>query len=68
MDQKQKIDQLQDQLKKLKERLQHMATEYSATKEGSSYGVEYYEIQCRVYQSMISDLQSEIDKLKRKKD
>ena len=44
-----------------------MATEYSATKEGSAYGVEYYEIQCRVYQSMISDLQSEIDKLKRKK-
>lgn len=62
-----KILKLEEELKKNVDRLQHMSTEYAQTRGGSAYGVEYYEIQCRVYQSMIEDIKKEIEKLKREK-
>jgi len=40
----QKIDQLTAELKKYQEKLKHMTSEFAATKEGSAYGCEYYEI------------------------
>lgn len=67
MNQKQKIDSLQSEVKKYQDKLKQIHSDWSETKEGSRYGNEYLEVQTKVYQSMISDLQSEIDKLKRKK-
>ena len=40
-----------------------MVTEHAETKSGSAYGVEYYEIQVKVYQAMIADVKKEIEKL-----
>ena len=45
-----------------------MSQEFAATKLGSAYGVEYYEIQCKVYLDMISNIKSEIWQLKQRKD
>ena len=44
-----------------------MSGEFAATKAGSAYGVEYYDIQCRVLQSMIEGIEREIFELKKKK-
>jgi prefoldin subunit 5 len=64
MDDLEKIEKLEKELEKYEEKLAHMSAEYAATRAGSAYGVEYYEIQCRVYQSMIEEIKEEIDKLK----
>jgi hypothetical protein len=60
-----KIKELERELEKCKERLRHMSLEYSQTREGSAYGCEYYEIQCRVLQSMIDNTAKEIIRLKK---
>jgi hypothetical protein len=62
-----KIQHLESELIKYKEKLVHMSSEFAATKAGSAYGVEYYEIQCRVLQSMINSIQMELFELKKKK-
>lgn len=64
---KDKIKKLEKELKKLEERMQHMVIQYSETRAGSAYGVEYYEIQVKVYQEMISNIKKEILELKKKK-
>lgn len=61
----QKTDQLTAELIKYQEKLRHMTSEFAATKEGSAYGCEYYEIQCRVLQSIIQDIEKEIVKTKK---
>ena len=61
-----KIKELEKELEKYKEKLNHMSTEYAQTREGSAYGCEYYDIQCRVLQSQIEITQKEINKLKNK--
>ena len=58
-----KLEKLEAELKKWEARLKHMATEFAATKAGSAYGVEYYEIQVKVYQEMIEEIKEEIQKL-----
>lgn len=60
-----KLQKLQEDLKDYQDKLKHMCSEFAATKEGSAYGCEYYEIQCRVLQSMIQDVQAEILKTKK---
>lgn len=60
-----KLEELQAELVKLEERLGHMAKEYAETRGGSAYGVEYYEIQVKVYQAMIADVNKEIEKIKK---
>lgn len=65
MDKKEKIIKLTEELEKLKEKYQHMLTEYSATREGSAYGVEYYEIQLRVLTTMIQEVKTEISNLRK---
>ena len=62
-----KLDELEIELRKNKERLRHMTVEYAATRGGSAYGVEYYDIQCRVLQSMIAEIEAEMVNLKKKK-
>ncbi|MFZ2152973.1 MAG: hypothetical protein WAV41_02845 [Microgenomates group bacterium] len=62
-----KIKKLEEELVKLEEKSAHMASEYAETKAGSAYGVEYYEIQVKVYQSMIASIKKEILDLKHKK-
>ncbi|KKR68353.1 MAG: hypothetical protein UU09_C0011G0030 [Microgenomates group bacterium GW2011_GWA2_40_6] len=62
-----KIVYLKNELKKYQKKLVHMAKEYAMTKEGSAYGVEYYDIQCRVLQSMVEGIEGEILELKKKK-
>jgi len=62
-----KLEQLKLELKKYQARYKHMAKEYAATKSGSAYGVEYYDIQCKVYLDMIESIQREIVELKKKK-
>ena len=59
-----KVEELETELKKLEGKLEHMAGEYAATKAGSAYGVEYYEIQVKVYQEMIRGVKKEIEQLK----
>ncbi len=61
-----KLEELQAELAKLEGRLVHMAKEYAETRSGSAYGVEYYEIQVKVYQAMIVDVKKEIEKLSKK--
>jgi hypothetical protein len=58
-----KLKKLETELKKWEARLKHMAGEYAATKEGSAYGVEYYDIQIKVYQEMIEEIKKEIEVL-----
>jgi flagellar biosynthesis chaperone FliJ len=67
MKNEEKIDELKGELKKYADRLRHMSAEYAQTKEGSAYGVEYYEIQCRVYQAFIENIEKEIERLKKGK-
>ena len=62
-----KLAHLESELKRNQERLIHMSGEFAATKAGSAYGVEYYDIQCRVLQSMIEGIEREIFELKKKK-
>jgi len=62
-----KLTYLESELKKYKKQLVHMSSEFAEPKAGSAYGVEYYEIQCRVLQSMIESIQLEILELKKKK-
>jgi hypothetical protein len=61
-----KLEELEKELEKLEARLLHMAREYAETRGGSAYGVEYYEIQVKVYQAMIIDVKKEIQKEKLK--
>ena len=61
----QKIKDLEIELDKYKEKFKHMSKEYSQTREGSMYGCEYYEVQCRVLQTMIADIAKEINRLKK---
>lgn len=62
---KNKLKELEKDLIKYTEKLQHMSTQYSQTREGSAYGCEYYDIQCRVLQSQIEAIQKEINKVKK---
>jgi len=62
-----RLKTLEEELKKHEAGLRHMSQEYSETRGGSAYGVEYYEIQVKVYQAMINDVKAEIFKLKRQK-
>jgi len=62
-----KIKQLEAELAKYKEKYNHMAEEFAATKSGSAYGVEYYDVQCKVYLDMIAGIEKEIVELKKKK-
>ena len=62
-----KIKELEAELKKYKDRYAHMSTEFAQTKAGSAYGVEYYDIQCKVYLSVIESLEKEIAELKKQK-
>jgi hypothetical protein len=62
-----KPKKLEEELKKLEARLKHMATEFAETKAGSAYGVEYFEIQVKVYQEMIEEVKKEILKAKGRK-
>lgn len=59
------LKELEEELQKYTERLKHMSTEYAQTREGSAYGCEYYDIQCRVLQSQIETIQKEINKVKK---
>ncbi len=68
MDKKEKIIKLNEQLEKLNKQYQHMLTEYSSTREGSAYGVEYYEIQIKVLTTMINEIKIEILSLKKTTD
>lgn len=65
MDKKEKIANLTKELDKLQEKHQHMMTEYSSTREGSAYGVEYYEIQLKVLTTMMYEIKLEISNLKK---
>jgi hypothetical protein len=60
-----KIKELELELEKCQKRLKHMSIEYSQTREGSAYGCEYYEIQCKVLELMINNISKEIIRLKR---
>ena len=62
---KDKVNKLEEELKNLEARMQHMVIQYSETRAGSAYGVEYYEIQVKVYQEMINNIKKEIFKLKK---
>lgn len=68
MDKKEKITKLNEQLEKLNKQYQHMLTEYSATREGSAYGVEYYDIQLKVLTTMIDEVKMEIVNLRKTSD
>ena len=59
------LKELEEELQKYTEQLKHMSTEYAQTREGSAYGCEYYDIQCRVLQSQIETIQKEINKVKK---
>lgn len=59
-----KIKKLEEELAKYKEKHTHLTKEYAATKSGSAYGVEYFDIQIRVYESMIIETKREIERLK----
>jgi hypothetical protein len=61
-----RLEELEKELKKLEARLLHMAKEYAETRGGSAYGVEYYEIQVKVYQAMVEGVKKEILKEKTK--
>ena len=61
-----KIKKLEEELEKYQKQYQHMSEEFAATKAGSAYGVEYFDIQTRVLQTMIAEIKTEITKLKRK--
>lgn len=65
MDKKEKITKLTKDLGELKKKHQHMLTEYSDTKAGSAYGVEYYDIQVKVLETMMLELQTEISSLRK---
>lgn len=60
-----KLEKLEEELRDLEKRLAHMASEYAATKSGSAYGVEYFEIQVKVYQEMVEGVKKEILELKK---
>ncbi len=59
-----KIKKLEGDLKRAEAGLRHMAEEYAATRGGSAYGVEYYDVQTKVYQRMVEDIKEEIVRLK----
>lgn len=55
-----KLRSLERELLKYKKKLSQMQKDWSATRAGSCYGNEYLEVQIKVYQSMIMDIQKEI--------
>jgi len=64
MDKEEKIKKLKKELKKLEGKLIHLQKEFTATKSGSAYGVEYYDIQIKVYETMVLETKGEILRLK----
>ncbi len=64
MDKKEKLLTLEKELEIANKRYLHMLKEYSETKSGSAYGVEYYDIQLKVLESMVYDIKREIAILK----
>ncbi len=56
---------LEADLIKYKEKLSQMQKDWAATRAGSCYGDEYLEVQIKVYQSMIMEVQKEIASLKK---
>lgn len=61
------IKKLENELSKYEEKQSDMIKQYTETRAGSAYGVEYFEIQVKVYQSMIADIKKELSELKRKR-
>jgi len=55
-----KVNKLEKEVKKYRSKLSHLEREYAETKSGSAYGVEYFDIQIKVYTKMISDIEEEI--------
>ena len=64
---KDKINNLEEELAKYQGKLEEMIRNWSATKGGSRYGDEYLETQIKVYQSMIAEVQTELQRLRRVK-
>lgn len=60
-----KIEQLEKELEKYKADYQKMLQQYSETRAGSCYGVEYFEIQLKVLNTMIWETSQEIVKIKK---
>lgn len=65
MNREEKLKRLEEELKTAEEGLRHMAEEYAATRGGSAYGVEYYDIQIKVYQTMVKEIKEEMVRLKK---
>jgi len=65
MDKEAKLLRLEEELKRYEKKLKEMERNWAATKGGSRYGDEYLEVQCKVYRDMISQVSSEILKLKK---
>jgi prefoldin subunit 5 len=64
---KNNLERLENELKKYKEKVSEMQKNWSETRGGSRYGDEYLELQIKVYQSMIDELNGEILRLKKNK-
>jgi hypothetical protein len=62
-----KIKKLKEELKKYKTKLKQMQVDWSETKAGSRYGDEYLEMQIKVYNQMIVNVDEEIKKERSKK-
>jgi len=64
MDKKEKLQKLKEELQLNEDRYKKMLREFSETRAGSAYGVEYFEIQLRVLEEMIRNTKIEIIKIK----
>lgn len=65
MSKEEKIQKLEEEKERYEKKLKEMERNWAATKGGSRYGDEYLEVQCKVYRDMISQVSSEILKLKK---
>ena len=64
MNKKEKLHKLKQELQLNEDRYKKMLTEFSETRAGSAYGVEYFEIQLKVLEEMIRNTKTEIIKIK----
>ncbi|RLC35558.1 hypothetical protein DRH14_00610 [Candidatus Shapirobacteria bacterium] len=64
MDQTDKLKRLEQELKKYQTKLKQMQKDWSETKAGSRYGDEYLEMQIKVYNNMVNQVQQEIRQIK----
>ena len=65
MEKNEKIEKLELELEKYKNKLGEMQKRWTETKGGSRYGDEYLEVQCKVYTDMIVQVKEEILRLKK---